>query len=39
MTLTDAQRSELDNRIDEMDRATSLGVPFQEVLRQIRKKK
>ena len=34
--LTDAQRDELDRRLDELDRVGPVGIPWEEVLRQIR---
>lgn len=34
--LSDAQRNELDDRIEEMDRDTALGIPWDQMLRQIR---
>ncbi len=34
--LSDAQRTELDRRLDEMDSDDTLGVPWDEVLRQVR---
>ena len=34
--LTEAQRAELDRRLDEMDRGDVDGIPWEEVLRQIR---
>jgi putative addiction module component (TIGR02574 family) len=34
--LTDAQREELDRRLDELDREGPVGIPWEEVLRQIR---
>jgi putative addiction module component (TIGR02574 family) len=34
--LTPAQRTELDRRLDEMDRGDVAGIPWAEVLRQIR---
>lgn len=36
MTLSDAQRKELDDRLDEMDRDSVLGIPWDQMLRQIR---
>ena len=36
VALTDAQRSELDRRLDEMDRDDTLGIPWDEVVRRIR---
>ena len=36
VALTDAQRSELDRRLDETDRDDTLGIPWDEVVRQIR---
>ena len=34
--LTSAQREELDRRLDELDRDGPVGIPWQEVLGQIR---
>jgi len=34
--LTDAQRQELDHRLDDLDREGPVGIPWEEVLRQIR---
>jgi len=34
--LTDAQRDELVRRLDELDRDGPVGIPWEEVLRQIR---
>ena len=34
--LTEAQREELDRRLDELDHEGPAGIPWQEVLRQIR---
>ena len=34
--LTEAQRAELDRRLDEMDRGDVDGIPWEEVLRQVR---
>lgn len=36
--LTAAQREELDRRLDEIDRGAVEGIPWEEVLRQIRKR-
>jgi len=36
LPLTQAQREELDRRIDEMDREDSLGIPWHDVLKRIR---
>ena len=36
LPLTEAQREELDRRIDEMDREDSLGIPWHDVLKRIR---
>lgn len=36
VALSDAQRNELDDRIDEMDRDSALGIPWDQMLRQIR---
>ena len=38
LALTDAQRNELDRRLDEMDRDGTLGIPWDEVVRQIRER-
>ncbi len=34
--LTDAQREELDRRLNELDRDGPVGIPWEEVLRRIR---
>jgi len=34
--LTDAQREELDRRLDELDRDGPVGIPWEDVLRRIR---
>ncbi len=34
--LTNAQREELDRRLDELDRDGPVGIPWEEVLRRIR---
>ena len=39
LALTDAQREELDRRIDDMDRDETLGIPWQDVLKRIRERK
>ncbi|MGI8785216.1 MAG: addiction module protein [Acidobacteriota bacterium] len=39
LPLTQAQRQELDRRIDEMDGDDTLGIPWEEVLRQIREQR
>jgi len=36
ISLTNAQREELDRRLDELDRDGPAGIPWEEVLRQIR---
>jgi putative addiction module component (TIGR02574 family) len=36
VALSDAQRNELDDRLDEMDRDSALGIPWDQMLRQIR---
>jgi len=36
--LTDAQREELDRRLDDLERSGPEGIPWEEVLRQIRKR-
>jgi putative addiction module component (TIGR02574 family) len=36
LALTGAQRDELDRRLDEMDVDTTLGIPWDQVLKQIR---
>ena len=38
LPLTDEQRKELDLRIEEMDRDDSLGIPWADVVGQIRKR-
>ena len=38
LVLTDAQRNELDRRLDEMDGDDALGIPWDEVVRQIRER-
>ena len=37
--LTDAQREELDRRLDEIDRGDVTGIPWDEVLEQIRRRR
>ena len=39
LALTDAQRDELDRRIDDMDQDETLGIPWQDVLKRIREHK
>ena len=39
LALTDAQRDELGRRIDDMDQDETLGIPWQDVLKQIREHK
>lgn len=34
--LTDAQREELDRRLDDLERSGPVGIPWEEVLQQIR---
>lgn len=34
--LTEAQRAELDRRLDDLDREGPVGIPWEEVLRRIR---
>ena len=34
--LTEAQRTELDHRLDDLEADTDLGIPWEEVLRKIR---
>ena len=34
--LTDAQRQELDRRLDDLERSEPTGIPWEEVLKQIR---
>ena len=34
--LTDAQREELDRRLDDLERSGPAGIPWEEVVRQIR---
>ena len=36
MTLTDAQREELDRRLDDLERSGPEGIPWDEVLQHIR---
>ncbi len=36
--LTDAQREELDRRLDELDREGPTGIPWEDVLRRIRER-
>ncbi len=36
--LTNAQREELDQRLDELDRDGPAGIPWEEVLRRIRRR-
>jgi putative addiction module component (TIGR02574 family) len=36
--LTNAQREELDGRLDELDREGPTGIPWEEVLRRIRER-
>jgi putative addiction module component (TIGR02574 family) len=36
LALTDAQREELDQRIDDMDQDETPGIPWQDVLKRIR---
>ena len=38
VALTDAQREELDRRVEEMDSDHSLGIPWDEVVNQIRRR-
>ena len=38
LALTEAQRNELDRRLDEMDRDNTLGIPWDQVLIQIRER-
>ncbi len=38
LAVTDAQRKELDRRLEEMDRDDNLGIPWDEVVSQIRKR-
>ncbi len=38
MPLTEAQREDLDRRLDELDRGEVEGIPWDEVLKQIRKR-
>ena len=37
--LTNAQRDELDRRLDELDREGAAGIPWEQVLRRIRGRK
>jgi putative addiction module component (TIGR02574 family) len=36
--LTNAQREELDRRLDELDRDGPVGIPWEEVLRRVRRR-
>lgn len=36
--VTDAQREELDRRLDELDREGPVGIPWDEVIRRIRQR-
>jgi len=36
MTFTDGQREELDRRLDDLERSGPQGIPWEEVLQQIR---
>ena len=36
LPLSDSQRNELDHRLDEMDRDNTLGIPWDQMLKQIR---
>ena len=36
--VTDAQRGELDRRLDDLERDRDLGIPWDQVLRQIRER-
>lgn len=36
LVLTEAQRDELDRRLDEMDADSTLGIPWDQVMKQIR---
>jgi putative addiction module component (TIGR02574 family) len=36
--LSETQRQELDRRVEEMDRDDNLGIPWEEVMNQIRKR-
>jgi putative addiction module component (TIGR02574 family) len=38
LSLTEAQRRELDRRVEEMDRDANLGIPWEEVMSRIRKR-
>jgi putative addiction module component (TIGR02574 family) len=38
LEMTEEQRRELDSRIEEMDRDESLGIPWNDMLRSIRKR-
>jgi len=38
LALTDAQRAELDRRLEEMDQDENLGIPWDDVVSQIRKR-
>jgi putative addiction module component (TIGR02574 family) len=39
LTLTEEQRTELDRRLDEMDRDDTLGVPWEAAMNEIRGRK
>ncbi len=39
LPLTAAQRAELDRRLDELDREGPVGIPWDQVLKQIRSRK
>lgn len=39
ISLTDAQRAELDRRLDELDRTGPVGIPWEEVQNRIRNQK
>ncbi len=36
LPLTDAQRAELDRRLDDLEKSGPVGIPWEEVLQQIR---
>lgn len=38
LPLTDAQRAELDRRLDEFERDPARGIPWEEVLKKIRRR-
>jgi putative addiction module component (TIGR02574 family) len=38
LPVTDAQRAELDRRLDDLEHDQALGIPWEDVLRQIRER-